>query len=59
MNQTQLLRESRLKRLLRTYEDAAKQFRVFRAVLPLATKNSEVSSQPDHPRSARSECAPE
>ena len=44
MNQATLLRESRSKHLLQSYEAAVKQFRAFKAVLPVTTKNSESSA---------------
>ena len=43
MNQATLLRESRSRHLLQSYEAAVKQLRVFREVLPITTKNSESS----------------
>jgi hypothetical protein len=45
MNQATLLRESRSKHLLQNSEVAVKQFRVFKAVLPITTKHSEFSAK--------------
>lgn len=45
MNQATLLRESRSKHLLQSYEAAVKQFRAFKAVLPISTRNSESSTK--------------
>jgi hypothetical protein len=56
MNQATLLRESRSKHLLKSYADAVKQFRAFREVLPITTKNSEFSetTQPKRVYSSQS-----
>lgn len=43
MNQAERLRESRSKHLLTDYEAAVKQLRVFREVLPITTRKSELS----------------
>lgn len=43
MNLASQLRESRLKHPLTSYDAAVKQLRVFKAVLPITTKNSEFS----------------
>lgn len=43
MNQAERLRESRSRHLLRSYEAAVKQFRVFREVQPITKRNSEFS----------------
>jgi hypothetical protein len=40
MNQASLLRESRSKHLLQSSDAAAKQFRAFKAVLPISTRTS-------------------
>lgn len=60
MNQAAILRESRSKYTLKSYEDAMKQFRAFREVLPITTRKKEssnhtpkkpVSSSPPRPLS--------
>ena len=38
------LRESRLKHTLKNYDDAVKQLRVFKAVLPITSKKSDSSA---------------
>jgi hypothetical protein len=43
MNQATLLRESRSKHTLKSYDAAVRQFRAFREVLPITTKNPEFS----------------
>jgi hypothetical protein len=43
MNQVTLLRESRSKHTLRSYDAAAKQLRVFKMVLPISEKNAKSS----------------
>ena len=43
MNLATQLRESRSKHALKNYDDAVKQLRVFREVLPITTKNSKFS----------------
>ena len=44
MNLAAQLRESRSKHTLKSYADAVKQFRAFREVLPITTRNSESSA---------------
>lgn len=44
MNQSTLLRESRSKHTLKSYDAAVKQLRAFKAVLPITTRNSEYSA---------------
>ena len=52
MNQATLLRESRSKHTLKSYDAAVKQLRAFKAVLPITTRNSEYSAPtPKNPAS--------
>ena len=44
MNQATLLRESRSRHTLKSYDAAVKQLRAFKAVLPITTRNSEFSA---------------
>lgn len=44
MNQVAKLRESRSKYTLKSYEDAVKQLRAFREVLPITSRKDESSS---------------
>jgi len=44
MNQASFLRESRSKHTLKSSEAAAKQFRAFKAVLPITSRKSESST---------------
>ena len=41
MSLSSLLKESRSKHRLKSYDDALKQLRVFRAVIPITSKKSE------------------
>ena len=44
MTLSRQLRESRLKHTLKNYDDAVKQLRVFKAVLPITSKKSDSSA---------------
>jgi hypothetical protein len=44
MNQATLLRESRSRHTLKSYDAAVKQLRAFKAVLPITSRNSESSA---------------
>jgi hypothetical protein len=54
MNQSTLLRESRSKHTLRNSDAAAKQLRVFKAVLPITSKKSVFSANTPAPPASSS-----
>ncbi|BDS05557.1 hypothetical protein NT6N_05970 [Oceaniferula spumae] len=54
MDQAILIRESRSQHLLRSSEDAAKQLRAFKQVLPITSKNSPSSVSSPKPEDSSS-----